>query len=164
MARPRLRPGDLPGRRTAVAVVAVSLALGTAGCSVTNPITTLNDYAASDGTLAEVGELRAINLLVLASAEGAEGTALGGVSNTGAEAVEVTLAFPEGSASTSFDLAPGETVTLGPDQEEHFEIDSVPVPPGTYVELSIGTGRDGTTTVQVPVLDGTLPEYAELVP
>lgn len=147
MASPRLRLGPRPGRRAALAATAVLLALGTAGCSVTNPITTLDDYAASDGTLAEVGGLRAINLLVLASAEGAEGAVLGGVSNSGDEAVEFTLALADGSASTSFDIAAGGTVTLGPDQEEQVEIDAVPATPGTYIEISLDTDRDRKSVV-----------------
>lgn len=164
MARPRLLLGHRRGRRTVLAVAAVCLALGTAGCSVTNEITTLNEYAASDGVLVDVGQVRAINLLVLTSAEGAEGTAIGAVTNSGDDAVEVTLALADGSASASFDVAAGGTVTVGPDQDQQLEIGAVPTAPGTYVEVSVGSQRDGTTTVSVPVLDGTLPEYAELVP
>lgn len=164
MARPRLLVGHRRGRRIVLAVAAACLALGTAGCSVTNEITTLNEYAASDGILVDVGHVRAINLLVLTSAEGAEGAAIGALTNRGDDAVEVTLALADGSASTTFDLTAGGTVTLGPDQDEQFAIDAVPTAPGTYIEVSIGSDRDGSTTVRVPVLDGTLPEYADLVP
>lgn len=149
--------------RAAIAGTVASLALLVAGCSATNPITTSENYAASDGVRVELGEAVLTNLLVLTAAEGSEGTVLGAVSNNGQDDLELTLTL-EGSADEArIDLPAGATVLLGPDEEE-VVLDSVPAPPGALVAVSVVSDRSGAVTVRVPVLDGTLPEYADLVP
>jgi hypothetical protein len=41
---------------------------------------------------------------------------------------------------------------------------AIDVPPGGLVPVTLSTPEDGSIDVQVPVLDGTLPEYASDVP
>lgn len=148
-------------RRAALAP-AVALALLLTGCSATNPITTQADYAASDGIRAELGDLRLGNLLVLTSAEGEPGTLIGSVSNDGDQdaAVDITV----GESTTGLDVGARSSVVLGTEDGEQVEIDSVPAPPGALVDVTVTSDVGGTMTVRVPVLDGTLPEYTDLIP
>ncbi len=138
-----------------------------AGCSATNPITTENQYSASDGVRATLGDVRASNLLVLTAAEGATGAMYGGLINDGAEDRTVTVAA--GDETTTVRLAPGQTALLGVDNPPvgdaaDVRFSSVDVPPGGLLAVTLSTPEDGSVEIQVPVLDGTLPEYATAVP
>ena len=42
--------------------------------------------------------------------------------------------------------------------------EAIDAPPGGLVPVTISTPEDGSIVEQVPVLDGTLPEYASQVP
>jgi len=149
-----------------VAGAAIAAALALTGCSATNPITTHRDYAASDGVMVDVGDLRLGNAMVLTSEQGAPGTLVGYVTNRGGEATEVWLRVADDSTDEGarFRVGAGETVLLGPDADETVEVSSVPAAPGAEVDVLVRTDRDGTATSAVPVLDGTLEEYADLVP
>lgn len=166
MAR-RLRPA------LALASVLVVPAL-LAGCSATNPVTTAMNYDASDGVSASVGDVRLLNLLVASNGDGEPGAVLGAVSNEGEDArVAIAVAggepqaFPVdagqvvllGSAATG-----GEEGAAGGQTTEEVELEAVDVPAGALLELEITTDLGGTRTVSVPVVDGSLPPYEDLVP
>lgn len=138
------------------AVLASVLAL--VGCSTDEE----NLAASSDGFRIEVGALLMSNIMVLSAAEGQPGTVLGAVKNNGDDSVEVSVGLPGGQAS-SLEVAAGETLLLGP-EDRSVRIPSMPVPVGATVELRLGSARDGSTTVAVPVLDDTFPRYEDLVP
>ena len=164
-SRPRRTATSVRRSRAGRVLAATAgLAVALSGCSATNQITTRNDYAASDGVRSQLGDVVLGNLIVLTSAEGEPGTLLGSVTNRGQGSVEVTLAIGGSAAQDPIDLDAGQTVILGPDQDVELEIDSVPAPPGAFVDVFVSSDQGGTSTVGVPVLDGTLPEYADLVP
>jgi hypothetical protein len=155
------RAGHRSARALAVPA-AVALILGLAGCSATNPMTTQWEYDPSDGVGETLGDVHFGNLIVLTADEGSPGTLVGFVGNRGDQDLQVTIEF-EGS-STEVELARGETVLLGPDRDDSLDIDSVGARPGSKVEAVLSTDRGGSSTLLLPVLDGTLPEYADLVP
>lgn len=149
-------------RRLAVAALVASTAVALAGCSATNPITSNEPYAASDGVRVEVGDVTAENLFVLTTAAGEVAALQGAFTNRGSERVTVTMTTADGSPAGSVPVAAGTTVLLGGDGEL---VDFIATdPPGAVTDLTIVTEQYGTLTVAVPVLDGTLPEYASLVP
>ena len=148
---------------TRLAVGGAVAALALTGCSVANPITTHRDYAASDGVILDVGDVRLGNAIVLTSAEGAAGTLVGYVSNRADDEVEVSIRVADAD-TTTFRVPGGRTVRLGPDADEAVDVAAVPAAPGSKVEVTLGSGRDGEVTDVVPVMDGTLEEYADLVP
>jgi hypothetical protein len=156
------RPSRRPRSRTAVALSGVGV-LALAGCSATNPITTSEAYNVVDGVQAELGDVAARNLLVFTSEEGAAGTMSGAVTNRSREDVEVELA-PDGADPVTFDVPAGGTVLLGQDGGEDVELDAVAAAPGAHLTVTLTTGGGGSIDVPVPVFDGTLPEYAEMVP
>lgn len=153
-------------RLTWTAIVAVALAV--AGCS---PITTQQPYNASDGVRAELGEqISADNLLIVTSGEGEPGVLLGGLSNRSDAAADVTLTI--GTESIDVSLEPGQTTLLGAPNAptsptlavRDVEIAAVPAAPGATTEVELSTPESGAVTVPVPVLDGTLSQYASLIP
>lgn len=160
MVRARL---SLRSRLAAAPVVAVAL-IALAGCSTTNQITTDDPYDASDGVGAQVGDVSAQNLLLLTAAEGEAGALIGALTNRGDESVEVTIAGEDDADATDVRVAAGQTVLLGGEDGEEVQFASMPVEPGAVTPLTLTTGPGGSVTVEVPVLDGTLPEYEEFVP
>ena len=98
------------------------------------------------------------NLMIIAAAEGAPGALQGGVVNNGAEPASVAI------GDVIVEVPAGATVLLGGSTGDKLVIDQTTVAPGANAQLTVGL--DGATgeTVFVPVLDGTLPEYADLVP
>jgi hypothetical protein len=157
------RPSRRPWSRTAVALSGLGV-LALAGCSATNPITTSEAYNVVDGVQADLGgDVTARNLLVFTSEEGAAGTMSGAVTNQGREDVEVELAA-EGADPVTIDVPAGGTVLLGQDDGEDVELDAVGAAPGAHLTVTLTTDQGGSIEIPVPVFDGTLPEYAEMVP
>lgn len=148
-----------PRTRLATGLVLAGVAL--AGCSTQSPITTNMSYDASDGVGATVGAARATNLLVVTAEEGAPGVLVGAVTNDGVEEAAVTFAV-EGSRDVDVRVGGGQTVFFG-GEEDAIELATVPVRPGGTLPVQMSSPAGGSTTIPVPVLDGTLPEYASLV-
>ena len=161
----RLRPRTA---RTAVAGLVVAAALTLTGCSATNPITTIADYDASDGAGAAVGNVRALNMLVVAEAVGEPGVLTGALSNDGAEDEDVTVGIGD-DEPVEVTVPGGGTVLVGVgDAPARYATVDVPVtavdaPPGGLATLRVTTASGGTVELQVPVLDGALPEYAAVL-
>lgn len=150
----------------AAAHLAVATALVvTSGCSATNPITTDLENPPSHGLAVDISENAGlVNLLVLTAADGATGALYGGAWNHNTEPVELTLALRDGTRLATFTIPAGETVRLGATQELRVRIPDVPVRPGAVMQLTAATDRGGAVTAPVPVLDGTLPPYDDLIP
>jgi hypothetical protein len=160
---PRPRTLRVAALTAGIAVAGLVLA----GCSATNQITTEDEYSASDGVRLVLGDVRGSNLIVLVAAEGDPGTLQGGLINDGVEDRSVTVSI--GDEETTVELGPKETVLLGVGRESEdgfaeVTFPAVDVPPGGLVPVTVSTPEDGSIDVQVPVLDGTLPEYASAVP
>lgn len=149
-------------RRLAAALLLTgAAALGVGACS---PITTMNVYAPSDGVRGDLGtQIRVENLMILSPAEGAEGTVLGAVVNQATSPVDVTLTIDGVSGGIQLNVPAQETLLLSPDHEV-VSLPTVPVRPGAVTSVQISTPESGSITLDVPVLDGTLPEYEEYVP
>ncbi len=158
MTTPSLRTTAV--RRAAALTLAAS-ALTLAGCSATNAVTTTKAYAASDGVDATLGSLSFGNLLVLSAAKGDPGTVLGSVTNAATSKATVTIGIAGDTATLS--VPAGATVLLGPDHTA-VPLSSVSEPPGALITLDLASDADGSTSLQVPVLDGTFAQYATLVP
>ncbi len=154
------RPARSWSRPFAAGMIALA-ALAVTGCS---PITTAKPYAPSDGIRVEIGSsFSAANLLVITAAKGEPGVLVGGLTNRSEGPISVTLS-PEGVADTTVRIPAKSTVLLGGDNDDPIALDAVAVAPGSVLPLTISTRDGGSEDVSIPVLDGTLPEYADLVP
>ncbi|HEY3438491.1 MAG TPA: hypothetical protein VGK35_12460 [Actinotalea sp.] len=157
-------PRRLPARRSAPLAVAALLVATLAGCSATNEITTEKAYAASDGIRTELGSLTFSNVLVLTTEKGAPGTVLAAVSNEGTQDSHVTIGQTGTSGLRSITVKAGQTVIVSPKADATVDLPSVEAAPGGLEGLTLTSDVGGSKDVQVPVLDGTLAEYATLVP
>lgn len=148
----------VPARLAAASLAAVALA----GCSYVNPITTHKNYAASDGTQLVVGDVSALNLIVLAEDVDSPATLIGTLVNDSSEAVTVDISL-DGESATNVMLDAGETVKLGPTDGDTEVSGTAVAAPGFVAPVSFTAPSGEVQAVEVPVLDGTLPEYTDLV-
>ncbi len=138
------------------------LAAVLSGCSATNQITTAQVYSASDGVRAELGDLTAENLLVLSAGKDEPGSLQGAFTNRGDDTLTVTVTS-DGEQVGKVRVKAGATQLLGGTHGDDVVFDTQAAP-GALTTLTIDTGEGGSQDIQVPVLDGTLPEYADIVP
>lgn len=132
-----------------------------ASCSFMTPIQTTELYNAGDGVRVEVSErVRVENLMVLTAEEGGEGQVLGALVNDTSDEVTIGLTIADGGIEIA--VPAGESVLLGP--EELVVIPAVPTAPGGLAEGFVRASGHGTVSAAVPVLDSTLPQYADHVP
>lgn len=145
-----------------IAAVALAAVLALAGCSATNAITTQFDYAASDGIHERIGQVGVVNFLVVAPAAGEDGVLIGSLINNGRTDVEVTLGA-NGTAATTYSIAAGEILYFGPEDGQEMIVVSETPFPGLMVPVIVFTAETGPVTLDVPVMDATLPEYADVL-
>jgi hypothetical protein len=150
-------------RLAASAVLAVGLVLGASGCSMLTYQATTEHYDASDGVSANVGDLDLRNILVV-SEDGEDGNLVLTVVNTGEDDAELGVQVGEGGGEPLIiEVEAGATVSLGGD-EEPLLLEGIDTQPGALVPIYFQYGTAEGIEKLVPVLDGRLPEYADLAP
>ncbi|KAE8762565.1 hypothetical protein [Georgenia thermotolerans] len=146
-------------RRTAIAATTLGVALVLGGCTATNPITTQYSYAPSDGVLVQVGDGVSVeNLMVLTEGEGQPGHVLGAVVNRSTEDVRVSLQIGDGGATVPLRVPAKGTVNFTNDK---ITTPSVGIAPGGVLPATVSADNAGNVSVDIPVLDGTIPPYDE---
>ena len=152
-ARRTLRAWVVPA---VVATVAV-----TAACS---PIETDRPYSPSDGLRVNLtDDLRGLNLMVVSGGEGEPGALIGAFANESTQD-EVFEIAPDGGAGLTVPVDAGSTVYLGTEDGFDAQFGSVDVPPGGVLPVTVSVSSGEEQTLSLPVLDGTLEEYAHLLP
>ena len=124
---------------------------------------TTEHYDASDGVSVNVGDLDVRNILVV-SDDGEDGNLVLTVVNTGEDDVELGVQVGEGgSEPLIIEVEAGATVSLGGD-EEPLLLEGIDTQPGALLPIFFQYGTAEGIEKLVPVLDGRLPEYADLAP
>lgn len=118
-------------------------------------------YSASDGVMADLGDVKLRNIMVISSGENDPGRLLGTILNTGDSSATVTLKFDSGD----------ETLTIAAGQEVRFEdsanqliVTPTGANPGMMLMGTEVTSGSETASMDIPVLDGTLDEYEPYLP
>ena len=124
---------------------------------------TTEHYDPSDGVSANVGDLDLRNILVV-SDDGEDGNLVLTVVNTGDEDAELGVQVGEGGGEPLIiEVEAGATVSLGGD-EEPLLLEGIDTQPGALLPIFFQYGTAEGIEKLVPVLDGRLPEYADLAP
>ncbi|MBE9926343.1 hypothetical protein G8C93_10650 [Cellulosimicrobium cellulans] len=140
------------------------LVAGVALASACSPIETNRPYSPSDGLRVDLtSELRGLNLLVVSAEDGEPGALVGAFANDTTEDVEFDVT-PEGGAPVTIPVAAGETVYLGAEDGFDAQIGRVDAAPGAMLPVTVSATTGEEQTLSLPVLDGTLEEYAHLLP
>lgn len=154
-----------PSRRASRSLTFLALpaaaAIALAGCA---PIETDRPYSPSDGLRVNLtDEVRGLNLMLVTSEEGAPGALVGALSNASDQDLDITIA-PETGSSLVIPVVAGETVYLNADGGLPVELPVVAAAPGGMLPVVISSSAGDSEQLSLPVFDGTLPEYAHLVP
>lgn len=147
-------------QRALVAGAAALALLGTAGCSAISEQATTFSYAASDGIVADIGPIDLRNLMILAADAESQGRVLGTAANNSDSPVQLSLAVAGSTASVT---VPANGQIRFEQDENETTLSNPGGIPGSIVDVTVQVNSD-SEVVGVPVLDGTLPEYAEFVP
>ncbi|MFE5310492.1 hypothetical protein [Isoptericola sp. NPDC056605] len=153
--------------RPARLVAAASVMAGALLLAACSPTITTKPYAPSDGVRVNLtDQVRGINLMIVSEGEGEPGAVLGALANGSAEDVDFVLAA-EGAEPISLTVPAGQTIYLSADQVSDQAVDAqlgtVATHPGGDLDATLsGAGTD--ENFFLPVMDGTLPEYAAWVP
>lgn len=157
-------------RRIAVAaVLAVGLALGTAGCTFFAPQATAIKYNPSDGVGLDLGKLQVRNAFVI-SPKGTDANLIGVFINSGANPITVQLQYAarvKGEATvedTKFVVKPGDPVSFGNPGVKQVVFRDADVKPGGLLKVFIQYGSVSGRNILLPVLDGTQSDYTHLTP
>ncbi|BDZ37517.1 DNA modification methylase [Microbacterium suwonense] len=150
-------------RLVAAVALGAAIALGTTGCTFITHQATTNVYPASDGVNVEStgGPVVVRNALIIATDDGSAGNLVAALINESDKTTSLSVTV-EGK-QLQVRVPAGETVSLGAN-EEPLLIENLDVKPGATVEVLFRSGADEADPLQVPVLDGTLPYYRDLVP
>lgn len=154
----------MKSRLVASAAISAVVLLGATGCTFISPQATTIEYSASDGVNIsdDAGPIDVRNALIVATEDGSVGNFVAALANPTDDSATLTIAL-EGIDPFTVTVPAGETMSLGAD-EEPLRIVDLDTMPGATVEMHFQSGDSTGTKGEVPVLDGTLPYYADLVP
>ncbi|WP_243224618.1 DNA modification methylase [Microbacterium sp. CIAB417] len=157
--------------RLAASVVLSALVLtGATGCTFITPQASTIAYSASDGVNVSdtAGPVVVRNAMIIADENGELGNLVAAFVNGSQDDAVVTVEL-QGLEPFEVEVAAGETVSLGAN-EEPLLLDAaasggeLTLAPGSTVEVYFQSGDGTGAAANVPVLDGTLPYYSDLVP
>lgn len=150
--------------------MATGLALGatvlmlTTGCSITDNIATLRQYAPSDGFSLNYGNVKFRNFIYVVVGE--KRHLIGSVINSGIETQTLTLQYTDAATGekVNFELnVPAEKkLDFGYNENASLDFNLLGVAGGTTSFYVLQPDTPAKQFV-VPVLDGTLPAYQDLV-
>ncbi|CAH0153020.1 DNA modification methylase [Microbacterium foliorum] len=154
----------MKSRLVASAAISALVLLGATGCTFISPQATKIEYSASDGVnvLDSDGPIDVRNAFIVASEDGTVGNFIGAVVNPSSEKATLTITVGDLDPLT-VTVPAGKTLSYGADQEP-LRIEDLDAKPGSTIEIHFQSGDGAGTRTAVPVLDGTLPYYSDLVP
>lgn len=153
----------IPSRLLASVAVGAVIVLGASGCSMLSPQATTIPYSPSDGVnVPDSGPLDVRNALVVADESGTVGNFIAAIVNDTDSSETLTVGV--GGGVQTVRVPARSVVSLGVDGAEPLLIEALGSEPGTYVEIAFQSGDGTGVEVSVPVLDGSLPYYADFAP
>ncbi len=159
--------GMRAGRAAASIVLAGAVLLGTTACTFLTPQATLYHYDPGNGVGATIGDIKVRDAVALINEDGHAISLLITLVSSSDKAENVTLQFQSGGEKTDQIVRVPErgVAQFGTTaDQEQIIILNPDVPLGSLLPVYVQYGNETGTTLLVPVLDGTLPEYADLVP
>lgn len=154
----------MKSRLVASAALSALVLLSATGCTFISPQATKIEYSASDGVnvFDSDGPLDIRNVFIVANEDGSVGNFIGAIVNPSSERATLTIGL-EGVDPFTVTVPAGDRVSFGANTEP-LRIVDLDALPGATVEVHFQSGDSLGVKTQVPVLDGSLPYYADLVP
>jgi hypothetical protein len=152
-------------RKIAAVGLAAGLLIGTSACGAVTPIATLQEYAPSDGVQADFTDVKLRNFMYLTDNEG-HAALFGSIVNSGVQKADVKLQYTDANSSETKDVVvsvlAGQKLDIGYNGNAPLNI-ALAGKAGEAVTIYASTGNETAATLDVPILDGTLSEYKDLV-
>lgn len=145
--------------------LAAALAASLAGCNFVTPQASLQPYEPSDGVSASVGDVDVRNAMII-SEDGISGNLVFHAINNSSEDVELAVQYEVAGTKTTItiDVPADGTTDVGYGDDGQQFLGSILEKPGGLLPLYFQYGDNIGDQVEVPVLDGSLPQYADLIP
>ena len=148
-------------RKVSAALIFGAIALGTAGCSFSSTISSLQMYSPSDGQQTDLEFVKARNMMFLVAEDGTS-YLIGSLvsSNPEAEVIKMQYINPETKVRSDayFEIPAQSKLDLGYNGNPAAQLPIIEVP-GQTALLYILESDLVSSSLQVPVLDGSLSEY-----
>lgn len=159
----------MKARVAASVVLALTVAFGTAGCGLIAPQATTKHYDASDGVSGSVGSVDVRNAIIVTDASGGTvGNLVVTLVNTGSTAQRVAVTAGDSSTEPAYvTVDAGQTKKVGTEPDAasgNVFFSPFSALPGSLFPVYFQYGDQTGVQLQVPVLDGALSEYKDLVP
>ena len=152
-------------RILASVALGAAVVLGATGCaSITHQATTI-PYSPSDGVNvpdADGAQVEVRNAFVVADDEGVDGNLVAALVNTSGSSATLNLEW--GGETATVRVPAGGVISLGAGTEAPLLLEGIDTPAGATLPLYVQSGDGEGVVAQVPVLDGCLESYADLVP
>ena len=148
-------------RRIAAIALAATVLFGTSACSITGNVPTLQMYSASDGVNGDTSSVAFRNFIVLSN--GTVSELIGSAINTTQKDVSFSLSHQgaAGNQTASYSLKAGQKLDFGYNGQSAIAVANA----GKAGEVTVVGAAEGSDSIKlnVPILDGTLPQYTDLV-
>ncbi|MES1169184.1 MAG: hypothetical protein ABUL47_00685 [Leifsonia sp.] len=149
-------------RAGVAAAIAALVLLAVAACA---PIASLKHYDPSDGVSTTVGQVKVLNALVLTKS-GAYGNLLFSAYNPTDSEIRLNVQYGDDGNRTTVHatLKPDTTTDFGYGKHGQFLLSGLDTKPGSLTHIYFQYGDEEGSQITVPVLDGSLPQYQNLLP
>lgn len=148
-------------RRVAAALVGVAVLGLLTGCDLLAPQDTKYIQETADGVNGDIGPIFIGNAVLLTAQASSPVSLVATLVNQGESSEEVHIVTTAGSETVT--VKPSESVQLGTPDGQTVTFDGLDAKPGALAPVTFQTSTM-TETLNVPVLDGSLPQYQDLVP
>ncbi|WP_223691586.1 hypothetical protein [Leifsonia poae] len=150
-------------------VLALAVAFGTAGCGFIAPQATTKHYDASDGVSGNVGQIDVRNAMIITNAKnGTVGNLVVTLVNNDSKSHRLGIEAGGDPTSTQYvTVKPGQVLQLGEhpkSTENTVLLPNFSALPGSLFSVYFQYADYTGVNLSVPVLDGQLAEYKNLVP
>ncbi len=150
-------------RALLITAIASMTVLGTSACNMMSPVASLKTYAPSDGAQGDLGPIKARNLIYFTDNAGNSGL-FGAFANSGNEDAEFAIGYYTAKGKLTyraFKVAAHQVLNFGYQGKSALAID-LQGKPGDVVSIYLAAEED-PVTINVPIMDATLPEYQNAV-
>ena len=150
-------------RLSLIAAIGIG-AMAFTGCSAINQQSTALEVTVSDGVNFTMGSLDLRNVLIVSKAAGSPGRVLGTFYNKADTDITLRITGAQGSQA-EITVPPNKPLVLD-DLTDEAILSTMAEPPGAVesVGLQSSGAESETASLVIPILDGTLAEYKNLVP
>lgn len=152
-------------RMAATIALSAAIMVGASGCTFSANIATQKEYDPSDGVGTTIDDVSIRNVLLITD-EGENLNLVVTVANNSDEAIELQVEWDldRTQGEEFIELDPMSLTEVGGPDEQRIVIDGTDVVVGSLVPIFFTyEGAEGSQ-IEVPVLDGSLPEYELYVP